>query len=223
MHEIFGITAGILGFLALIPYIRAILRHETYPQRTSWVIWSVVGIIIAASYQASGAEETVWLAWVFVINTLVILALSVRYGTGGRTKLDLFCLGGALLSLIFWFVYGNPQTTFIICLCLDFLAALPTIKRAWYNSKAENLTSWVMITFASVINLFAVDQFTFEIASYPVYGVLSCASVVWLLMGKPLYNHFVRTFQRCCRLCRSDCQNLPETSNSPCKASPTRS
>jgi hypothetical protein len=188
VYNLFGISAGVLGFLALVPYIRAILRRETSPQRTSWLIWSVVGIIIAASYQASGAEETIWLAWVFVLNTFIILGFSIKYGAGRSSKLDLFCLNAALLSLLFWLIWGSPQTTFLICLALDGLAAVPTIRRAWFNPKAENLTSWVIITLASVLNVFAVREFNFEIASYPIYGVLSCAGIVWLLMGRPFWK-----------------------------------
>ena len=57
-----GFFAGLLSLAAFVPYIIAIVKGVTKPNRATWWIWTTNGLILLASYYASGAESTVWVA-----------------------------------------------------------------------------------------------------------------------------------------------------------------
>ena len=103
---VFGILAGIFSFSAYLFYIVAIIKGYTKPSRASWFIWAGIGIILAFSYRASGAEDTIWVAVSEAIAPMVIALLSIKYGVGGAEKIDIFALVGSLCSLFLWWYFG---------------------------------------------------------------------------------------------------------------------
>ena len=98
--EILGIIAGIFSFSAYLFYIVAILKGYTRPSRASWFIWAAIGIILAVSYRASGAENTIWVAVSEAIAPTMIAILAIKYGEGGAKPIDIFAFGGAIFSLL---------------------------------------------------------------------------------------------------------------------------
>jgi hypothetical protein len=91
--SIVGLLAGVIGFLAFIPYIIGTLKQSTKPNKATWIIWSVLGIIAAASYYASGARDTAWSPIVYAIgNVTVVALLSMKHSETKWTALDKWCL-----------------------------------------------------------------------------------------------------------------------------------
>src|SRR5688572_11025851 len=90
-----GKVAGVVSFVAFVPYILAILRGETKPNRATWWIWTVVGFMLGASYYSSGANNTIWVPVSYIVGPLVTALLSIKYGEGGWNRFDKGCLLGA--------------------------------------------------------------------------------------------------------------------------------
>jgi len=44
-QSIIGVAAGLLAFVAFIPYIISILKGETKPQRATFAIWSAISLV----------------------------------------------------------------------------------------------------------------------------------------------------------------------------------
>ena len=181
VSEVLGKTAGIVSLAAFIPYILAILRGETKPNRASWWIWSVVGCMLAASYYSSGASHTMWVPVSYLIGPVVTALLSLKFGEGGWTRFDRWCLGGAAASLLFWIATNEPMTALLVNLFIDFLGALPTIKKAYRDPKGEDRLAWTLFVTGSVLNLLAVDRLEFAILIYPLY-MLFVTGFIWVLV-----------------------------------------
>ena len=79
-----GWVAGVLSLVAFVPYIVAILRGETRPNRATWWIWTTTGGVLLASYYFSGADTTIWVAVSYFVASLVTAVLSIRYGRAVR-------------------------------------------------------------------------------------------------------------------------------------------
>lgn len=168
-----GTVAGVVALVAFIPYIIAIWRDKTKPSSATWWVWTVVGCMLGASYYSSGANHTVWVPVAYIIGPLAITAiLLIKYGKGSWTRFDRYCLlgagVGAVLWLALWWIFSSPLTALIIGLCIEFMGALPTIRKAYRESESENLTVWVWFFAASIVNVFAIESWTFAITVYPI-------------------------------------------------------
>jgi hypothetical protein len=176
-----GIIAGVLTLIGFIPYWRAIVQGETRPNRATWWIWTIVGIIIAFSYRASGAESTMWVPITYVIGPFCTALLAIKFGADGWTKLDPICLLGVGIGLILWVVYRSPDLTLGLNIGIDFLGALPTIRKSIRDPYSEDLFSWLLFAVANIINLLAVDLWEWQIIVYPIYMVLITTIICWYL------------------------------------------
>ena len=186
LKTMLGIVAGVIAFIAYIVYIKAILRGETKPNRATWFIWTFVGLVLATSYYFSGAENTIWVPFVEFIGPLAIAILSIKYGEGGiKSKLDIVCFVGAVISLILWFVFDSPVVALVTNLVIDVFALIPTIKKSYLRPEGEDFWAWFGTGTADTINLFAIEKFTFGVMVYPVYMlVLDIIIVVLLARGR---------------------------------------
>lgn len=166
---IFGILAGIISFSAYLFYIIGILKGRTKPSRTTWFIWSFVGIVLAISYKASGAEDTAWVAISEAIAPTIIALLAIKYGTGGTEKIDIIAFIGAIVSILLWWIFNSPVVALTTNLVIDFFAAIPTIKKSWAKPEEEDRFAWSLTQTGNLFNLFAIDKIIFAVIIYPVY------------------------------------------------------
>lgn len=181
-HQVCGVIAGILSAAAFIPYIVSILRGKTKPSRVTWSIWVLVGVLICGSYTALGATSTAWVTFSYVIGPAVVAVLSFRRGVGGWEKLDIFCLCGVILGALLWWKFNSPLTALTINVAIDFLGLLPTIKKSWLKPREEDLLTWTVSASSAVMNLLALEKWTFALALYPVYmfiGIWSVCLILW--------------------------------------------
>jgi tetratricopeptide (TPR) repeat protein len=171
MHEIASIAgklAGIISLSAYGPYILSILRKETKPNRASWIIWAIVSTIIALSYREAGASYAFLAPVGYVIGSTIVFILSIRHGVGGWTPFDRKCLIGAAISLVLWKFFDSPMSALLINLFINLLGTLPTARKAWYQPETESKVAWSLFSLGSIVNLFAVENWTFSMAVYPV-------------------------------------------------------
>lgn len=185
VFELSGKMAGIMAILAYVPYIIAILRHKTHPNRATWFIWAFVSFIMLISYYLSGARNTIWLPLAYVVGSSVIAFLSVWYGEGGWTILDRSCLLGAGLSIVLGLVLKSPQVVLFTNILNDFFGMLPTIKKSYLRPQHENKLAWIMFFAGSVLNIIAIENWNFSIATYPVFLFCETGIVVVLLFLSP--------------------------------------
>lgn len=183
-----GKVAGIISLAAFVPYVVAILRRKTVPNRATWWIWMVVGFMLGASYRFSGADHTIWVPVSYVIGPFVIAILSIKYGEGGWARFDRVCLFGAGTSAILWWMFNSSLIALIINLFIDIMGALPTIRKSYHEPEKEDRLAWSLFIAGNTINLFAVERWTFAISAYPV----------WMFIGSGLITAliFIRRSQK---------------------------
>ena len=177
-----GWLAGVLSLAAFVPYIVAILRGQTRPNRATWWIWTAAGLVLGASYYASGAETTIWVPVSYIIGPAVTAVLAIRYGEGGWSPLDRGCLMGAGSGLLFWWWFNSPVVALVMTLGVDFAGAVPTIRKAYLAPQTEDRLAWALFIAGNFFNLLAVDRWEFAIAIYPVYFFLASGIIAALVL-----------------------------------------
>lgn len=183
VKAVLGIVAGIIAFLAYIVYVVSIFRGGSKPNRATWWIWAFMGLVLALSYQFSGAENTIWVPYVEFLGPLIIAILSLKYGEGGlNDKTDVICLIGATLSIVLWIIFNNPVVALITNLATDSFAIVPTIKKSFLRPEGEDFWAWFGTGVADSLNMFAVERFTFAILVYPIYMLVSDLIIIFILL-----------------------------------------
>jgi hypothetical protein len=169
--------AGIITLGGFIPYWQTICSGKTRPNRATWLIWTIVGTIIAYNYREGGADATMWVPISYVIGPLLTSILSIKFGEGGWTTLDRICLIGVAIGLILWWLYQLPFLTLGINIGIDFLGAIPTIHKSFREPYSENLFAWWLFWLGNVLNVLAIDRWELQIIIHPIYMLLVTTAI----------------------------------------------
>ncbi len=180
-----GMIAGTVGILGFVPYAVGIINRTTKPNKATWIVWAVLGAVIAASYYAAGATESAWVPVAYAFGIFIIAILSLKYGEEKWTPLDKGCLAGAALGLALWALTGEAATALYIATLVDAAGSVPTIRKTYEDPGSESRAAWALFLLAAVINLFAIREWTLSSASYPVYLVILDLVMIALVLRKP--------------------------------------
>jgi len=184
LHAAFGIIAGILALVPCPVYIAGILSGETKPDRITWWVLALISGMITASFWASGARDTVWFPCAYMISFIAVALFSLKYGEGTLAlhTLDRVCLELALVSAVVWYSLDAPLASLLMNICTELIALFPTIIKAYKRPWTEEKRAWVITTLASVINLLAINKWTFVQALYPVYALIANAGITYFIV-----------------------------------------
>jgi hypothetical protein len=83
-----GVLAVLVGIADTIPYVRDTLRGTTRPHRGTWLIWSVLAVLVCLSQRADGASWSLLMAGAQAALTSLIFLLAIRRGDGGVSASD---------------------------------------------------------------------------------------------------------------------------------------
>ncbi len=180
-QSLIGGLAGALSLAGFGLYVWSTLFGRTRPNRATWWVLTLVGVMIASSYFAAGARNTIWIPVSYVAGPLIVALLSLKYGEGEWEALDLYCVIAAVISALVWLVFNAPLATLLINIGMDFIALIPTIKKSWARPDGEDRTAWALETAACALNVVAVESWVWGIALYPVYLVLMNGAITLLL------------------------------------------
>jgi len=188
LHFWAGKIAGIVSLIAFIPYCISAIQGKNRPNRATWFIWFFVSLILLASYRSAGATDAIWVsvANVFIIGLVALL--SIKYGEGGFNLFDISCFLGAMVGLVLWWFLRSPLPALYISVIIDFIGALPTLKKSYLNPHEENRLTWALFWLANTINLFAINQWTWAMAAYPLYLFFISGTILWILVFRSEKN-----------------------------------
>jgi hypothetical protein len=171
-----GVIAGLLCLVCFVPYILTTLQGKTRPNRATWSIWLILSLVLSAIYYTSGEFNTIWLPVCGAIGQIIIVILSIKYGEGGFSRFDRLCILGVGISLFLWWQFSSPAIALLFNILIDFLGALPTIKKSYYEPETENILTWSLYLVASTLNLLAIENWSLKLSVFPLY--IFCVNVI---------------------------------------------
>lgn len=181
-HLAAGILAGALALAALATYVWSIRQGETRPNRATWLILPVAGVVLIAGSlsEGSGLTALIW-PMSLVAMQIVVFALSIPYGEGGFTRFDLTCLAGAGLGIALWILTDNVAAALALNLVVDFAGIAPTIRKAALDPASESRTSWTIDALAAIAELASISVWTVGAAVFPAYAAGTVIVIAALL------------------------------------------
>ena len=193
MTQYLGYVSGVLLILSFLPYLKGIFKHETKPERASWLIWSILGGIAFFSQLAKGATNSLWMPGVQTIGDLLIFLLAIKYGMGGLLKRDITALSAAGISLVLWYFTNEPAVALFIAIFIDGVGALLTMIKSYEHPRTESITSWILTALGGFFGIFAVGAWNFVLLAFPLYiFVANVAIVTTIIIGRKRNPSLVR-------------------------------
>lgn len=169
MRELSALISAFLVLLAAPPYIIDTLKGKTKPERITWLIFSVLGIIAFISQLTLGASWSLVFSGLDTAASILVFSLSLKYGVGGYTKLDISALVIASVGVIIAVVARQPIISLLGVIVADFSGVTLSLKKAYQDPSSETTISWLLVGTASLFGLFAAGEFKVGILLYPFY------------------------------------------------------
>ena len=110
---------------------------------------------------AQGADGARWSLVPLVVQatgSCLVLALSVRLGQGGLSRVDLGLLVLAALGLAGWLSVDEPAIATACVVVADLLAALMMVPKAWRDPHSETLSTFVLASASGALTAMAVGS-----------------------------------------------------------------
>jgi hypothetical protein len=192
--------AVVIGFISYTVEVQAIVRRpEVRPERTSWLIWALQYVAyFAAQLTEGGTRGSLWLVGEELAGVLVIYALSLRYGIGGRlirrarhhrragrrlTPAGLL-LAGVCAALTAWSLTRSAAVAVLLLSAVELAGAAPTVAKMYRLPGSEPKTTWLLVGVAGVLAVPALGTRPPAVLyAYPATLIITGAGVVaasWL-------------------------------------------
>jgi hypothetical protein len=166
----FGLIAGVLSASCYVPYIRDILSGTTRPERATWLIWTVLGLILLVSQLAKGASASVWLTVAQTAGVTTIFLLSLKYGEGGLARSDIIALAVAAAGLVAWYFTREASVALYIAIGVDFSGGILSVVKAYRDPESETALTWLIAAFAGAFGMLAVGlDGPIALLAFPTY------------------------------------------------------
>jgi hypothetical protein len=185
-----GIVAGLANLAGFIAYIRDIFRHKTRPERAMWWIYSVLFMVLWAAQLSAGATWLLISTATYVITTLCIAILSLRYGYGSFHARDVISLAVAALGLLLWRATNDPLLAILMVVVVDLAGFWLTLFKTWQAPHSETLFAWQLALVSAVFGLLSVSSWRFSLIVYPLYAIVADALLIWIIVyRRPTVAH----------------------------------
>lgn len=173
MKELFALVSAILILLAAPPYVIDTLKGKTKPERVTWLIFSILGLIAFISQLSLGASWSLVFSGLDTAASMLVFGLSIKYGVGGHTKLDIGALVIASIGVVLAIAAKQPIISLLGVIVADLSGMLLSIKKVYLDPSSETTISWLLVGTASLFGLLAAGELSVGILLYPFYLMLA--------------------------------------------------
>ncbi len=184
MHAILIAISVLIVIYANIVYCIAILKGEAKPHRTTRFVVLLIELLTVATLYAQGNTTAIYLSGIYTICSLVLFALSIKYGMGGWEKSDLVCLAIAVLGIVMWKLTNNPLLGLCFSIAADFAGCVPALIKTYRYPETEVWTFYGIGLLAIVFNMMAIEKWTFGEYIYPVYIAVINIVMLYFILGR---------------------------------------
>jgi hypothetical protein len=178
---VLGVLAGVVGIADTIPYVRDTIRGSTRPHRGTWLIWSVLAIVVFLSQRADGATWSLIMAAAQAVLTSAVFLLSIRRGEGGLSPADVLMLTLAGGGVIGWIVADEPVIATACVVAADLIGAAMMVPKTYRDPGSETLATFALASLSGALATGAVGTLDPSLLLYPVYYCLANGALAVLI------------------------------------------
>ncbi|MGH3731893.1 MAG: hypothetical protein ACRDVC_00700 [Acidimicrobiales bacterium] len=175
------VLSGFGGF----SYIRDTLRGVTAPNRVTWSLWGLEGVLAFGVEVQQHVGLASWMTLTLGIVPCAVVAASYRnsHAVWKIGTFDIVCGSISLAGLIFWAFVNEPTIALISFVCADQAAGLPTLRKSWLAPTTESPRVFMLGCLNCVITILTLKVWTTAGVLFPgCIAVTDFAMSVLILM-----------------------------------------
>ena len=180
-----NILAGILFFVAFLPYIWAIVNGQTVPSPVSWAIWASVDTLALVAMKKKKALNGQIIG--ATIGSWITVGLALFFGKLTMGSVEWISIAGAVSGVILWQIKGDAIYGIACSQAAIFAGGIPTIVEAYHNPAQEDPIAWTIWLASCVCALFAIKKWDLANALQPINFTVIEGTMVFLVVIRPLW------------------------------------
>ncbi len=186
MKEAFAVISAVLILVAGPPYALDTLKGITKPERMTWFIFSLLGLVAFVSQAGLGASWSLLFSGLDTAGSCLMLLLSLKYGVGGYARRDIVALTIALAGIAAAYLFKQPLISLSGVVLADASGTALTVRKAFLDPSSETTITWLCVGTAAVFGMLAVGSWSRTLLLYPAYLVVANYAVpIAQLLGRP--------------------------------------
>ena len=178
---VLGVLAVLVGIADTIPYVRDTARGATRPHRGTWLIWSVLAIVVCLSQRADGASWSLLMVAAQAILTSFVFLLAIRRGEGGISASDQLMIAIAGGGVIGWMIADEPVFATVCVVGADLIAAALMVPKTYRDPDSETLATFALASLGGLLAVGAVGALDVSLLIYPIYFGLVNGAIAILI------------------------------------------
>ena len=168
-----------LSLVAYMPYAWAVLRGHARPQRSSWLIWSVLSSTALAAVIGSGGTQGIAFTASQTGGTVAIFLLSLWRGTGSLyNRADCSVIVASAVGIGLWFLTDNPTYAMVLSIGIGAMGGSLTVLKAYRLPASEAIGPWALQMTAAGFGVASVIGATALEMAYPIYLLVLYIAIV---------------------------------------------
>lgn len=189
LHYIVIITA-LIQLWGIASYIRDMIYWSVKPNKVSRLIRSLAPIIATAAALSNGATRSALPIFMSGFWPLLIFIVSLFTPQSYRKieKSDYICWLLSLIALWWRYVTKNPLIGTIFAIWSDFLAWLPTYRKARTHPETESIMPYLTGILSASSAFLAFQSYNLTEILFPIYLILFNISIVSTIKRKDIFK-----------------------------------
>jgi len=185
IREVCASVSALLILVAGPPYALDTLKGITKPERMTWFIFSLLGVVAFISQMGLGASWSLLFTGLDTAGSCLMLLLSLKYGVGGYSKSDIIALTIAVVGITAALLFKQPLLSLAGVILADASGTALTVRKAFRDPGSETMVTWLAVGTAAVFGMLAVGSWSASLLLYPAYLVVANYSVsIAQLLGR---------------------------------------
>lgn len=184
MKTIFLVLSVLITLVAVVPYLRDILKGTTKPNLVSWITWSLLTGVATIAEFAAGEHVAAIFTGAACVETLAVVVFGLGKGFVKYTAFDVWCQVGALVGFALWWLFNSPAVAVMAAVTIDLIGALPTMRHSWLAPHEETWQTFALSGLGGCFALLALSSYNWTSLPYAVYIVLANVLMTGIILSR---------------------------------------
>ncbi len=183
------ILSSLITIGGSIAYIRDTIKGKTKPNRVSWSMWALAGLVgtIAALTAHANLWATVRIFLAGFLPLIIFIASFLNRNSYWKlTFFDFACGLCSIVALIVLVFSSSPRISILLAVLGDSFATLPALRKVWISPETETAITYVASFVAVLLILPSIPVWNIENSAFQIYLLIANTLLLFSVYRKHL-------------------------------------